>query len=192
RNSGCKEVGYDFFFDPLISVCGTVKDIVAGNEIPMSAGIHFPDEGYVMTDMALPALLHMFFSAEVFRFDRIFSQRNTLRIMIKAKDALGGKITKGGWIQKTLAREDRQKLFGGYEKAKAILKNAGARNIYKTWYLAAHPGGTVKIGELLNSNLETPYRQLYVCDCSVIPEAWGLPPTMTIICLAKRLAKHLA
>ena len=28
--------------------------------------------------------------------------------------------------------------------------------------------------------------------CSVIPEAWGLPPTSTIIGLGKRLAKHLA
>jgi choline dehydrogenase-like flavoprotein len=32
---------------------------------------------------------------------------------------------------------------------------------------------------------------LYVSDCSVIPEAWGLPPTLTILGLAKRLSKHL-
>jgi choline dehydrogenase-like flavoprotein len=39
--------------------------------------------------------------------------------------------------------------------------------------------------------LKTEYDNLYVCDCSVIPEAWGLPPTLTIIGLGKRLAKHL-
>jgi choline dehydrogenase-like flavoprotein len=62
----------------------------------------------------------------------------------------------------------------------------------KTWYLAAHPGGTVKVGDLLDSDLKTEYDNLYVCDCSVIPEAWGLPPTATIIGLGKRLAKHLS
>ena len=38
----------------------------------------------------------------------------------------------------------------------------------------------------------TEYDNLYVCDCSVIPEAWGLPPTLTLIGLGKRLAKHLS
>ena len=58
--------------------------------------------------------------------------------------------------------------------------------------MAAHPGGTVKVGKLVDSNLKTEYENLYVCDCSVIPEAWGLPPTSTIIGLGKRLAKYLA
>jgi choline dehydrogenase-like flavoprotein len=35
------------------------------------------------------------------------------------------------------------------------------------------------------------YRNLYVCDCSVIPEAWGLPPVLTLVGLGKRLARHL-
>ena len=49
----------------------------------------------------------------------------------------------------------------------------------------------MKVGDLLDSDLKTEYNNLYVCDCSVIPEAWGLPPTLTIIGLGKRLAKHL-
>ena len=28
-------------------------------------------------------------------------------------------------------------------------------------------------------------------DTTVIPEAWGLPPTVTVVAMAKRLAKHL-
>jgi choline dehydrogenase-like flavoprotein len=50
----------------------------------------------------------------------------------------------------------------------------------------------VKIGQLVDANLETAHRNLYVCDCSVIPEAWGLPPVLTIVGLGKRLARHLA
>ena len=85
----------------------------------------------------------------------------------------------------------KRKLSRGYERARKILENAGAKGIFKTSYLAAHPGGTVKVGQLVDINLKTEYDHLYVCDCSVIPESWGLPPTSTIIALEKRLAKYL-
>ena len=112
--------------------------------------------------------------------------------MVKIKDALGGRLTDGGGVRKTLADADRAKLMHGYENARRILREAGATDIYKTWYFAAHPGGTVKIGQLVDANLQTEaYRNLYVCDCSVIPEAWGLPPVLTIVALGKRLARHL-
>jgi hypothetical protein len=29
-------------------------------------------------------------------------------------------------------------------------------------------------------------------DTTIIPEPWGLPPTVTIVAMAKRLANHLA
>jgi choline dehydrogenase-like flavoprotein len=193
RNSGIPEAGYDFFFDPLVSVCGVVDNIRAQAEIPMSAGLHFQDEGYVMTDMSLPPALDTFFSGQALRFHRLFDQPRTLRIMIKIRDGLGGHITGRGQVRKRLKEDDLKKLRQGSKRAKRILEHAGARGIFRTGYVAAHPGGTVKIGEILDSDLKTKkFDNLYVCDCSVIPEAWGLPPTMTLICLGKRLAKHLA
>ena len=192
RASGMEEAGYDFFFDPLIGVRGTVKDIaVPPSEIPMSAGVHMIDEGYMMTDMSHPFATSALFAAGVFRFDKIFSRRKTLQIMVKAKDELGGRLTDSGGIRKVLGVNEKRKLCRGYERAKKILANAGAKGIFKTGYLAAHPGGTVKVGQLVDSNLKTEYENLYVCDCSIIPEAWGLPPTSTIIVLGKRLAKYL-
>ena len=150
------------------------------------------EEGYVMTDMALPTMIDKMFAAEVFRFWRLFEARKTLRIMIKARDDLAGRLTDSGGVRKGLTKNDRAKLMKGYERAKEILKKAGAKGIYKTWYLAAHPGGTVKIGQILDSDLRVKqFENLFVCDCSVIPEPWGLPPALTIICLGKRLAKHL-
>jgi choline dehydrogenase-like flavoprotein len=121
----------------------------------------------------------------------MFSRRNTLQIMVKARDELGGRLTDNGGIRKVLDENEKRKLLRGYERAKKILKNAGAKGIFKTGYLAAHPGGTVKVGKLVDSNLKTEYDNLYVCDCSIIPEAWGLPPTSTIIGIGKRLAKYL-
>lgn len=193
RASGLKRAGYDFFFDPLIGVRGTVKDIAVPNsEIPMTAGVHIKDEGYMMTDMAHPFFTTAIFAAGNLRFHKMFSRRNTLQIMIKSKDELGGKLTDHGGVRKILDKNEKQKLRRGYERATKILKNAGAKGIFKTPYLAAHPGGTVKVGDLVDSNLMTEYDNLFVCDCSVIPEAWGIPPTTTIISLGKRLAKHLS
>ena len=158
----------------------------------MSAGLHFPDEGYVMTDMALPKMLNTIFAFSGFRPHRCFSHKNVVRIMVKVRDDLGGLLTDREGIRKRLTKADREKLRKGYEHARKILKHAGATGIHKTWILAAHPGGTVKIGELLDSDLQSKhYGHLYVCDCSVIPDAWGLPPTYTILCLSKRLSKHL-
>ena len=193
RASGIKGAGYDFFFDPLIGVRGTVEDIeVPACEIPMSAGIDMEDEDYMMTDMSHPFATTALFAAGVLRFDQMFVRRNTLQIMVKAKDKLGGKVTHNGGIRKLLDKNEKKKLFQGYKRARAILKNAGAKNIFKTGYLAAHPGGTVKIGQLVDSNLETELANLHICDASVIPESWGLPPTAAIICLGKRLAKYLS
>lgn len=192
RASGIKRAGYDFFFDPLIGVKGTIKDFeVSTSDIPMTAGVHIEDEGYMMTDMAHPFALNAIFAAGVLNFKKLFSRRNTLQIMVKAKDELGGKLTDQGGVRKILDRKEKKKLWNGFNRAKEILKNAGAKDIYKTQYIAAHPGGTVKIGDLVDSNLMTEFDNLYVCDCSVIPEAWGMPPSTTIIALGKRLAKHL-
>ncbi|MGD8806051.1 MAG: GMC oxidoreductase, partial [Chloroflexota bacterium] len=49
-----------------------------------------------------------------------------------------------------------------------------------------------KINDVVESNLETEIDNLFVCDCSVIPEAWGVPPVITLLALGKRLGKYLA
>ena len=193
RASGIERAGYDFFFDPLIGVRGTVNDIeVPFSEIPMSCGVHMEDEGYLMTDMSHPFATTAAFAAGVLRLHKMFSRPRTLQIMVKAKDELGGSLTDRGGIRKILDENEKRKLRRGYERAKEILKNAGAKGIFKTGYFAAHPGGSAKVGDIVDSNLKTEYENLYVCDCSVIPEAWGIPPTATIIALGKRLAKQLS
>ncbi len=65
------------------------------------------------------------------------------------------------------------------------------RNIMKTAMVASHPGGTVRIGDLLDKNCQTPIKNCYCLDTSIIPEPWGLPPTVTVVAMGKRLGKHL-
>ncbi|MFH1153433.1 MAG: GMC oxidoreductase [Pseudomonadota bacterium] len=150
------------------------------------------DEGYVMTDLSFSAPLIAIQSLIKLKPHRALSKTRMLMLMIKIKDNLGGGITKSGGVRKTLSQTDKQKLINGYKRAKKILENARAEQIYCGGEVAAHPVGTVKIGEIVNSNLRTIHDNLYVCDCSVIPEAWGLPPTLTLLGLGKRLAKHLS
>ena len=191
RRSGFQNVGTDFFFDPLIFAIGEVDDHLGGQEFPMAAGMHFSEEGYMLTDLVLPRWLYWLFTAQVLRFDRLPAHNRSLPIMIKARDELGGRLTKRGGVRKHLNKTEQERLRNGYEHARKILINAGAKKIYKTWYLAVHPGGTVKINETVDSNLETKIKNLFVCDCSVIPESWGLPPSLTLLALGKRLGKHL-
>ena len=192
RRSGLEGAGSDFFFDPLLIVFGMVDGMDGGKEFPMAAGHNFHEDGYILTDLVLPRWLYWLFTSQVLRFDRLPAHSRTLPIMVKARDELGGHLTRRGAVRKRLGPGERQRLLGGYEKACQILRNAGARHIYKSWYLAVHPGGTARIGEFVDSNLKTEIDNLYICDASVIPEAWGLPPTLTLLALGKRLGQHLS
>jgi choline dehydrogenase-like flavoprotein len=193
RASGISGAGRDFFVDPLIFAMGQSDELEGPSELPMSTGIHCVDDGYMMTDFFHPRLLHVATALQVGRVGQLGARAHarSLGIMVKAKDVLGGHLSKRGGVRRRLAREDAAKLQHGYERARTILAQAGARSIYKTGTLAAHPGGTVKLGELLDENLQTEFSNLYVCDCSIIPEAWGLPPTLALIGFGKRLARHL-
>jgi choline dehydrogenase-like flavoprotein len=179
-----------FFSDPVVAVMGSVDDIDGGAEVPMAAGLRFDADGISLADMTLPRPMYQGFAAQVGRFDRLFAHRRTLTIMVKIRDEIGGSIGPR-WVDKTLQPADRKKLAEGVGMARDVLKAAGARHVFKSWHFAAHGGGSVRIGAGVDSDLRTAANGLYVCDASVIPEAWGLPPTLTLLCLGKRLGAHI-
>jgi choline dehydrogenase-like flavoprotein len=179
-----------FFSDPVVAVMGSVDDIDGGAEVPMAGGLNLHEEGVALADLTLPQPMYAAFAAQVGRVDRLFAHRRTLSMMVKIRDEIGGKVGPR-WADKSLQAGDRQKLARGVQLAKAILREAGAHHIFKSWHFAAHPGGSVRIGGGVDANLQTRTPGLYVCDASVIPEPWGLPPTLTLLCLGKRLGSRL-
>jgi choline dehydrogenase-like flavoprotein len=119
---------------------------------------------------------------------------NVLGVMIKLKDEVSGGVFPDGAIRKPLTPRDQERLAHAEEVCRRILVRAGAEpsSIFRTPLRGTHPSGTVRIGTHVDRDLATPVRGLYVCDASVFPEALDRPTVLTIVALAKRLARHLA
>ena len=179
-----------FFSDPVVAVMGSVADIDGGAEVPMAAGMHLDTQGLILSDLTLPKPMYQAFATQVGRVDRLFAHHQTLSVMVKIRDDISGRIGPR-WVNKALQPADRTKLKQGIALARDILAATGAQHVFKSWHFAAHPGGSVRTGAGVDRDLQTPIAQLFVCDASVIPEPWGLPPTLTVLCLGKRLGAHL-
>jgi choline dehydrogenase-like flavoprotein len=165
----------------------------------MTAGAHLDKEGIVMTDFTLSPMILAGFLAHagakgLASLPQVANIKKTLIIMIKVRDGLEGRINADGSFSKPIDPETRKKLDNGAALAEEILVKAGVpRNkIFRTTTIAAHPGGTVRIGDVLDNDCRTPITNCYCMDTTVIPEPWGLPPSVTVVAMAKRLAKKLA
>jgi choline dehydrogenase-like flavoprotein len=117
----------------------------------------------------------------------------TLGVMIKIKDDISGGISLDGEISKPMTERDQFRLNHGAIVAHRILVRAGADpdSIFITPLRGTHPSGTVRFGQMLDENLQTAVKNLYVCDASTFPEALDRPTVLTILALGKRLAAHL-
>jgi choline dehydrogenase-like flavoprotein len=120
--------------------------------------------------------------------------RRTLGVMIKVRDEVSGAIDARGRVSKGVTAADAGRLDGAEQVARRILVAAGCRedSIIRTPLRGTHPSATARIGDVVDTELATTVRGLYVCDASVFPEALGRPTVLTILALARRLARRLA
>jgi len=199
QRSGIYDAGQGFFSDPLWLVVGPASIQGSKYDVPMTAGTNLEKDGIVLTDVLCPPM----FFAGMFALKgakgiislpkAMYNYTKTLGIMVKVRDGLDGRINLDESFSKPIDYETWSKLNKGALIAEEILMKAGVRrdDIERTVIIGAHPGGTVRIGELLDKDCQTEIKNLYCMDASIIPEPWGLPPTVTIAAMAKRLAKHL-
>jgi len=117
----------------------------------------------------------------------------TLGVMIKLKDDLSGAVESERDISKPFTPQDQKKLDHAAALAKKILVKAGADpdTLFITPMRGTHPCATVRIGDLLDRDLQTEIENLYVCDASAFPEPLARPTVLTIIGLGKRLSELL-
>jgi len=196
--SGFPHAGQGVIIDPLILTYGIYPGQGSGPDIPMGCGTtDLQDEGIIMTDCVDPWPLYLFglcmAGPKAVAGFRYFP--HTLGIMAKIRDGFAGSISPDGTVSKPLGDQEQKLLARGSEISRRILERAGCdpASIVSTPPRGAHPGGTVRIGEVIDSDLRAEIDGLYVCDASVIPEPMGLPPVLMIMGLGKRLvAEQLA
>ncbi len=192
------DAGEGFFIDPMNVIMGVGKDKGTLGEMSFSVA----SEEFVESDGFLVGTVGAFmvWSAQLTRlesFKAIFRSHQYKRIMgmfTKIGDTPGGRIHADGTIEKPYPAEDQVKFEKGTKACRDILVGAGADpdSITVARDIGGHPGGTAAIGRVVGKDLQVNgVKGLYVCDASVFPRSPGRPPTLTLISLAKHLAKNL-
>jgi choline dehydrogenase-like flavoprotein len=193
--SGFAEAGAGMAMDTTVMVYGFVKERGIGNEPPMTWSWENEEVGYMLSTLIDPWLLYPLITAlKGIKYPFYWPRWNNISgVMIKLKDEISGGVFPNGKISKPLTQNDRERLALAEQACHQILIEAGAdpTTIFTTPLRGTHPSGTVRIGTLVDENLQAAIQGLYVCDASVFPEALGRPTVLTIIGLAKRLAKRL-
>lgn len=187
RNTGISEgVGEGLFTDLFITVGGFLKDNGLNTEIPMGIksefGPYFISPHF--SNQLTPLLAEKGFNAK---------PEDVIGLMVKIADEANGTLEEDGTITKPLNKADLKLLTEGYDKCVEILAEIGVdpESIVSTPVRGAHPGGTAAMGKVVDKSMETNINSLYIADASVIPQAPGRPPILTITSLAKRLAKNI-
>ena len=194
--SGFADAGVGMTMDTTAMVYGFSPERGTGYDPPMTWSWENLNEGYMLSTLVDPWLLYPMITALKGLTYPLYWPRwgRLLGVMIKLKDEISGGVFPDGSISKPLTESDRARQGRAELMCREILKKAGADSgsIFMTPLRGTHPSGTVRIGSMVDKDLQTAREGLYVCDASVFPEALGRPTVLTILGLAKRLAKRLA
>ncbi|MDY9923147.1 GMC family oxidoreductase N-terminal domain-containing protein [Methanobacterium sp.] len=175
--------GEHLFVDTFVTVGGVLPGINFYKEVSMNSLLK--KDGFILAPHYSSLLTS--------RLDkRDIQEKDILGMMVKIPDESSGRVDDNGVFKQSTAK-DVGLMAEGCAAAGAILTEAGVDpdTLVSTPARGAHPGGTAAVGEVVDKNLETEIEGLYVCDASVFPRAPGAPPVLTILALAKRLAKHI-
>ncbi len=198
QRSGLPAAGQGMTMDTTVMVYGHAPYKGIGHEPPMTWSYADDDLGVLYSTLIDPWLNYPIVALRKGPAYPLTWRRwgHTLGVMIKLKDEISGFVQakkRGFIVSKGLTTQDRTRLTAAEMVASRILRQAGCHpdTIFTTPLRGTHPSGTVRIGRMLTTDLETEIENLYVCDASVFPEALARPTVLTIITLAKRLSDHL-
>ncbi len=193
QRSGFEDAGQGLFIDLLVNTYSTIPEINQLHEPSMALvdqEFH-EDKGFILSPFISESSMIRFIEAGLKA--STMSKRSLMGIMTKTSDDPTGSVHQDGSISKAVTEDDWSRLNEGADISKQILTKAGADSskFVVSKPQGAHPGGTAAIGKIVDENLQTRMDNLFVCDASVLPESPGMPPIVTIVALAKRLAKTL-
>ncbi len=193
QNSGI-EAGDNLFVDLFNVTYGVSDEFNQKKELVMSTvceKFHKTD-GFVLSPF-VDNWLSLSTSVEFWNILRVFQLNSLMGIMTKIADDSVGRVYPDGKVDKAPTQNDLEKLKKGTNMAKEILVKCGVnpKSIFVTKPRGAHPGGTAAIGRVVDKNLETKVKNLYVCDAGVLPFAPGLPPILSLIALSKWFSRKV-
>lgn len=186
RPLGIREAGRKLFTDIFIDVGAPLLGVSLANEVSMQAYVKLPK---IMLSPHYTVFLQPYFSSKGVKLP----PEDVMSVMVKIADTSRGEVISEQAVYKPVTKADQRLLQKGVNIAIDVLEEIGAdtSKVAITFPRGAHPGGTAPLGEIVDKNLETEISQLYVADASVLPKAPGAPPMLTVMAIAKHLAKQL-
>jgi choline dehydrogenase-like flavoprotein len=173
------------FVDPVQCVAAPWPGSRQHHEVPMPFVVQRP--GYIISP---------YFDYLSFLFDRRWRRPagGVLALMIKLADSASGRVpARGPGLDKRLTPEDRRRLAEAEALCRALLVRLGVdpADIFLGTLNAGHPGGMLPLTAADAAALH-PARlpaNLYVADATLLPHSLGNPPILTIMALARRVAR---
>lgn len=176
------EAGKGLFVDTFITIGGIVENSFFNREVGMP--FYLQREGFLISphysSLLQPSLHKKGVSCK---------PSDIVGLMVKIGDEPSGLVTLWG-VEKETTQKDLENLERGRSLAKELLLKLGVeeKTIVESRLRGVHPGGTCH--ELVRSidDPVTDIEGLFISDASLIPGAFGLPPILTIIALAKSVS----
>lgn len=188
------EAGKNFFVDLFNVTYGVSKEFNQRKELTMSVVCDkfHKDERFILSPF-VDNVVGLSASLPVGQLLRAFKLGRLMGIMTTITDEPAGRVHRDGRIDKEPTRVDLGKLRRGSNMAREILLKCGVKpkSIFVTRPRGAHPGGTAGIGSVVDSNLRTQMKGLYVCDASILPAAPGLPPMLSLIAVSRWFGRRI-
>lgn len=174
------------FVDPVLTVAAPVPDAWQCNEIEMPFVVQ--REGYILAP-------YFDWISSLFHPRWRYRLQDIVGIMIKLADENVGFVS-GRKVHKRLTPADRSRLDEAVGLATEILGSFGAdpEHVFPGIVHAGHPGGMLPLTEASAATLHDARlpENLFVADATLFPRSLGNPPILTIIALAKRVARICA
>ncbi len=182
-NASGVECGETLFVDPVLCVAAEWKGALQNKDISMPFAIQ--RDGFIISPY-FDYLSYFFNSGWRFPAD------DTLGLMVKIADTSSGSVS-GHRVEKSLTGEDTKRLKAGVELCAEIFGRMGIpqEKLVQGTLNAGHPGGMLPLTRMEAETFHTDRlpENLYVADATIFPRSPGNPPILTIMAMAKRVAR---
>ncbi len=176
----CQET---LFVDPVLCVAGYIPGIRQDQQLLMP--FISQQDGYILSP-------YMDYLSFFFNKDWRKPITGLVSMMIKLADEETGSMS-GRKFTKRMTEQDEVHMKRAGAQCREILEQLGIpeEEQFLGTLNAGHPGGMLPLTEAERDTLHNPLlpANLYVADATILPEAMGNPPILTIMALAKKISR---